>query len=670
MLKKYVHIFGLILFIFVTYPLHAQHKTNALPNNASYIEKLISRTTQVKLWKKKAWLRLGHWRKGVFGYTSEIDGKGFFLAKDGKKNPKAELIATIRAFFSPKLNDLKPIPQLTREQELERVGALIEKGAKEHPMCRFPARFLFLAQTLKFDFNHLQQKRCSRFERFYQRINPVGVSVVFSSYYINTPASAFGHTLLRFHRGNAPDGSKRAALTDYGINFSADVDSNNALVYGIKGLTGLFPGTFKAMPFYYKVREYNDYEARDLWEYKLNLSPTDLRAVIAHIWELGHSYIDYFYLTENCSYQLLALIEAAIPRLDLLDKLGTPVIPSNTIKALYQTKNLVKSVHYRPSLRIQFEHRLSKMSSDTKNLVKLLFNKPKHKISNRSKKEIATALDAAEDLVDLKHSKELYHKTDTKAAKLKQKLMQRRADLGITSEPLNIPIPWHKRPDKGHGFRRVGLGFGYQEKNHWLQSFDFRWSLHDLLDSADGYPELLSIEFFPLSFFVDHSQSKIELDNFSLIRIQSLVPISSYEKSFSWRLDIGATSFEKDDDERGVAAKGIFGFGLSFSTISQRFTFFTLLDTHLLIGDEIEGIEDSVVRLGFGPSAGLRINWHRKLNTLIEGHYIYLPKQEPFSMVEITSSMRFSIHTNLALDLRYRFRQKRSQILSRLFVYF
>ena len=25
------------------------------------------------------------------------------------------------------------------------------------------------------------------------------------------------------------------------------------------------------MPYYYKVREYNDYESRDLWEYELEL---------------------------------------------------------------------------------------------------------------------------------------------------------------------------------------------------------------------------------------------------------------------------------------------------------------------------------------------------------------------------------------------------------------
>ena len=41
---------------------------------------------------------------------------------------------------------------------------------------------------------------------------------------------------------------ERRELLDYGIDFSADVDTGNAVLYALKGLTGLFPGTFKRIP--------------------------------------------------------------------------------------------------------------------------------------------------------------------------------------------------------------------------------------------------------------------------------------------------------------------------------------------------------------------------------------------------------------------------------------
>ena len=72
---------------------------------------------------------------------------------------------------------------------------------------------------------------------------------------------------------------------------------------------------FHALPYFYKVREYNDYESRDLWEYDLNLSPRAVAMLVAHLWELGSTYFDYFYLSENCSYHSLAVLGVAEPSL-------------------------------------------------------------------------------------------------------------------------------------------------------------------------------------------------------------------------------------------------------------------------------------------------------------------------------------------------------------------
>jgi hypothetical protein len=87
----------------------------------------------------------------------------------------------------------------------------------------------------------------------------------------------YGHTLLRI---DARDQDERTRLLAYAINFAADTDEKNGLVFAVKGLLGGYPGTFSVLPYYLKVREYGDLENRDLWEYELDLSPPEVDRVL------------------------------------------------------------------------------------------------------------------------------------------------------------------------------------------------------------------------------------------------------------------------------------------------------------------------------------------------------------------------------------------------------
>jgi len=288
----------------------------------AYVEGLVRQAHALHLSEQRQWHKLLHYTLGVLGegflgggYESEADGVGFFLSPDGKRDPQAELDATLRAFFLP-------------------LRAVSETGdANEHPLCRFPARFLFLRETLAIDASRLPVQRCPKAESFLAELDPGSLTLIFSAYYLNNPASAFGHTFLRLNKQHSLAVGERRELLDYGIDYSADVDTDNAIIYAFKGIVGLFPGTFKRVPYYYKVRTYNDYESRDLWEYELSLGPKQLLMLSAHLWELGHTYFAYYYLTENCSYHVLSLIEVADPSLHLLEGISAPVIPADTVRA-------------------------------------------------------------------------------------------------------------------------------------------------------------------------------------------------------------------------------------------------------------------------------------------------------------------------------------------------
>ncbi|MEI8617212.1 DUF4105 domain-containing protein [Pseudoalteromonas sp. B193] len=83
---------------------------------------------------------------------------------------------------------------------------------------------------------------------------------------------------------DAKDQTRHKELLAFAVNFAAEPDgSDNAAMYALKGLIGSYPGKFSLMPYYKKVREYNDLESRDIWEYKLNLSEPQVELILLHL---------------------------------------------------------------------------------------------------------------------------------------------------------------------------------------------------------------------------------------------------------------------------------------------------------------------------------------------------------------------------------------------------
>jgi hypothetical protein len=609
-----------------------------------YVESLVTHARELKLWEQPQWHKLLHYRLGAFGkgflgggYTSEADGIPFFLAPRGKVDPQAELEATVRSLFQP-LIAAKP------------GGA---PDPDEHPLCRFPARFMFLREALGIDVRRLPVTRCPGAETFMRELDSTSLSLIFSAYYLNNPASAFGHTFMRFNRRNTLATGERRELLDYGIDYSADVDTGNAIIYAIKGLIGMFPGTFKRIPYYYKVRAYNDYESRDLWEYELNLQPAQLLMLSAHLWELGHTYFAYYYLSENCSYHILSLLEVADPSLDLVSQLASPVIPADTVKALYEHPGLVRRVAFRPSLRRQFESRVRDLDGEQRSLVEELASDAESAIpASMTSSHAIEALDAAADLVDVLYARELVHKTDSDAARRKQRLLERRAQILQPSRPVRIEPPYAEAPEHGHGSHRFGLGIATADRE-WGASLEFRLALHDLADATPGYPELSAIEFMRarLQFWAPH---RFELQDASLIRVTSLTPQTRFDRKMSWEFDVGATTLEDAACDQCLAAHISGGAGGAIELFDKGLTVFALARASVAWTPEIDGVVESHFRLGFGPSGGMRIRVYEGLVLLGTAYWLWLPGQTPNQTFRIDAGLRLRTFDALAIGLEGR----------------
>ena len=306
---------------------------------------LLMRARDLGIARSRGWLRLLHYhQRGPREAVSQVDGKRFFLAPDGARDPEAELAATLVAFAQP----------------------VVAGHEDEHALCRFPARRRLLDDQLHFG-SALPTPACPALTRFQTDLDPVSVSVVYAANFLDNPASAFGHTFLRLKK-RRPAGSKASSdELDHSVEYTAKTDTKNPFLYGFKGLTGFFPGLFRFQSFASKAHEYTDVEGRDLWEYDLNLKESEVELLTLHLWELSVTRLDYYYLTKNCSYHALATIEAAAPRIDLVTHLNVFVLPRDTIKALFSVPGLVRKFDYHPSLRSRVRVQVASSSTSPRN---------------------------------------------------------------------------------------------------------------------------------------------------------------------------------------------------------------------------------------------------------------------------------------------------------------
>lgn len=604
----------------------------------AYAQLLIQKAHALRLAEQRQWHKLLHYRLGVLGrgflgggFESEADGPEFFLSPRGKLDPVAELDATLRAMFLP-----------------------LEGDPNAHPLCRFPARFMYLREQLGMDVTRLPVQRCPKAEQFIAELDPGSLTLIFSAYYLNNPASAFGHTFLRVNKRNSLVVGERRELLDFGIDYSADVDTGNAILYAVKGLTGLFPGTFKRIPYYYKVRTYNDYEARDLWEYELNLTPAQLLLLSAHLWELGHTYFEYYYLTENCSYHVLSLVEVANPELHLLDDIYAPVIPADTVKRLFKYPELVRRTSFRASARRQFEARSAQLDADARELVEYLAVDANYALPKGTSDARAIAvLDAAADLIDVWYARDLVHHKDSAAAQRKQLLLERRARILQPSPALTVEVPEAERPELSHGSHRLGVGAALSPDDHWGFSLDVRLALHDLADPIAGYPELNAIEFMRMRMQWWQTQ-RIELEEASLVRVTSLTPQSRFDRKSSWEFDVGATTIKDRACNACLMAHATGGAGLTFAVASNRLSVFALAYGSFGWAPGIEGLAGSHLRLGVGPSGGVRLRLFPGAIVLARARWLYLPGQKPESTYKVEAQLRVSLVSGCALGLEGR----------------
>ena len=443
---------------------------------------------------------------------SLVDSREFFNAPDGKNDPRAELEATLRSFFSE----------------------AADSPEQQHPQCRFPARYGWLAAELALDPARLPRPECRRYRDWRAAVDAKQLTLVFASAYLNNPGSMYGHTLLRI---DATDQDERTRILAYTLSFAAATDETSGLVFAIKGLFGGYAGVYSMQPYYVKVREYGDLENRDLWEYELDFSAEEIERVLRHAWEILPAYYEYYFFDENCSYHLLGLLQVARPELELTAPFRLWALPVDTVRALTEKSGLVRNIVYRPATSTIIAERLGRLRPEERRMARDLglgtLNAGDGSLRALAPERAAAVIEAGYDYLNHRRTTGVSEVADGGA--LARELLVARSQVDAPSQ--TPPIEPGVRPDKGHRTSRLSAGAGGRDNVTFVE-LGLRPTYHDILDDDAGYIGGAQIEFFNLRAR-RYEGADARIESLIPIGIFSLSPRDEFFQPKTWHVSVG-----------------------------------------------------------------------------------------------------------------------------------
>ncbi|HMO18222.1 MAG TPA: DUF4105 domain-containing protein [Oligoflexia bacterium] len=479
------------------------------------------------------WLTLLQvWENVFFNKESRVDDSSWFLSKEGKLDPEAEIVSTLHA--------------LIKEQD---------NPDDDNPQCLHRGRFKFLDRELGLvSKGLLKEAPCFRYSEWRNNLGVKNVTLVFPAAYLNNPASMFGHTLFRL---DSETGITNPLLS-YAANFGAATGDDGGVAFALKGLLGGYQAGFSVEPYYETVNRYGDIEHRDIWEYEILLGEEERERFLELLWELRQTYFNYFFFDENCSLYVLALLDYARPGLNLVNDLSWWVIPSDTVKILLSRENLLGSPKYRPSLLTRVETAGNNLSGHELKIATQIASGeyPVDVIEIYGEESSAKILEFSFDYLEFLSSRESDVSPDNRA-RAKEVLVKR----SVLPPLKHVPVPSpDTRPELMHESGRVILRGGVRD-NLLFSDILFRPAYHESLDPEKGFREGAAIDFF--SGGIRYLEGNgVMIRNFYPVSIESYTPWGKVFKPFSWDV---RTGFEREM----LSSEKLEGSGVGFIEASR-----------------------------------------------------------------------------------------------------
>lgn len=589
----------------------------------SNLQKYLDLAQQKQLDQKTTWQRLMYADQKQ---NSEVTYAGYFYATDGKTNLNSELQADIEALFR-------------------------EAPDNQSIRCKFPARSRWLMQQLNIDVQQLPKVNCVEFNDWINQIKPHKATLIYATDFMGNPSSMFGHTLLRLD----PKDQKQLNLVSYAVNYAATVKGDDNWSYAWKGLTGQYPGEYSIMPYYRKVKEYGDFESRDLWEYELNLTPEETRFLVEHIWEMQHVSFPYYFVSDNCAYRLLGLIDLVRPDLNLKQQFSYAAIPIETLKAVDQ-QALVKEVVYRPALETQLLSQAKQHGTDLAKVAhQIAFietDQVQSTLKTYSQQDQAKILEMAYDDLYLQY---ISRQVDANIAQPKlRQLLAERSQIQVEKQRQQPERP-KMQPVEGHHARNFSVNVGDVQGQKFVE-LGHRQAYHDLIDLQGGYRTGTQLLFLDGS--LQYRDDKLKLEHLDLLSLNSYNPVQPFKSPLTWGFNLG---WKQEAIENGKFSEDVqYGVmnlnmqvGYSVADYDHRHLCYAQLQSHIQGGKKL----DKGWRVGAGPTVGCMNVWSDNINSVVQVELPYWQDQNQWNL-RVGTQLQYSLNTNHALRLNWDFEQQ------------
>lgn len=589
----------------------------------SDLQKYLDLAQQKQLDQQTTWQRLMYADQKQ---NSEVTYAGYFYAKNGKTNLNSELQANIKALF-------------------------LEAPDNQSIRCKFPARSRWLMQQLNIDVQQLPKVNCVEFNDWINQIKPHKATLIYATDFMGNPSSMFGHTLLRLD----PKDQKQLNLVSYAVNYAATVKGDDNWSYGWKGLTGQYPGEYSLMPYYRKVKEYGDFESRDLWEYELNLTSEETRFLVEHIWEMQHVSFPYYFVSDNCAYRLLGLIDLVRPDLNIKQQFSYAAIPIETLKAVDQ-QALVKEVVYRPALETQLLSQAKQHGTDLAKVAhQIAFietDQVQSTLKTYTQQDQAKILEMAYDDLYLQY---ISRQVDANIAQPKlRQLLAERSQIEVEKQRQQPERP-KKQPVEGHHARNFSVNVGEVQGQKFVE-LGHRQAYHDLIDPQGGYRTGTQLLFLDGS--LQYRDDKLKLEHLDLLSVNSYNPVQPFKSPLTWGFNLG---WKQEAIENGQfsedAQHGVMNLnmqvGYSVADYDRQHLCYAQLQSHIQGGKNL----DKGWRVGAGPTVGCMNVWSDNINSVVQVELPYWQDQNQWNL-RVATQLQYNVNTNHAVRLNWDFEQQ------------
>jgi Domain of unknown function (DUF4105) len=240
------------------------------------------------------WSRLLHAEAGV----SHVVSSEFFISNNGRFDIRDEQDAYVKALKS---NDAQQVA------------------------CNFPARYKWI-KSQKLTDVEIDLKGCRELAKYRDEFQSKDLYLGYITEFLDSPASAFGHLMVVLH-----DPKKPMELADV-IHFAADSNKEKGLGYITKGLSGGFSGYFVRDPFFQKSNEYLIVEQRAIHLLKIELTDDQIENLILHLYELRKAEFKYYFIDENCAFQIADFLNVAVPEKNYRLASRQAVLPLDVVR--------------------------------------------------------------------------------------------------------------------------------------------------------------------------------------------------------------------------------------------------------------------------------------------------------------------------------------------------